>query len=117
MGPKPKGPPPPPPENYLKSENKVTVVKETTFPKSMLDSAIKAALEGLDKYNTEREVAGYIKQFFDKTYKPFWQCTVGRNFGSFISYDDFYAYFYLGKVAILLYKNELSTTLVLRGTS
>uniref|UniRef100_A0A8D8PQY0 Dynein light chain n=1 Tax=Cacopsylla melanoneura TaxID=428564 RepID=A0A8D8PQY0_9HEMI len=107
MGPKPKakGPPPPPPENYLKSENKVAVLKESTMSKAMQDSAINAALEGLDKYNTESEVAGHIKQFFDNTYKPFWQCTVGRNFGSFISYDDLYTYFYLGKVAILLYKN------------
>ncbi|KAI5711386.1 dynein light chain 2, cytoplasmic [Diaphorina citri] len=108
MGPK-KGkggaPPPPPEENYLKAENKVALIKETTMEKDMQETAVNAAKEGLEKYNIEREVAGHVKQHFDNTYGPYWQCTVGRNFGSYVSYDDFYTYFYLGKVAILLYKN------------
>lgn len=100
-----KGLPKPPPENYLKTENKILNVKETTMEKEMQDAATQSALEALEKYNVEREMAGHIKQHFDKTFGPFWQCTVGRNFGSYISYDDYYTYFYLGKVAILLYRN------------
>lgn len=107
MGPKKKAaaPPPPPPENYLKAADKQIVVKENTMPKEMKEAAVLAVTEGLEKYDTEREVAGHVKQKFDAEYGPYWQCTVGRNFGSYVSYEDFYTYFYLGKVAVLLYKN------------
>lgn len=113
MGPKKKGPAaggapapaPVPEENYLKADNKIVLIKECTLSNEMQEDALARTREALDKFNVEREIATFLKQSFDRKYGPYWQCIVGRNFGSFVSYDDYYAYFYLGKVGILLYKN------------
>ena len=54
----------------------------------------------------EKDVAAYIKKEFDKKYHPTWHCIVGRNFGSFVTHETkHFIYFYLGQVAILLFKS------------
>lgn len=46
-----------------------------------------------------------IKGFFDKKYEPNWHCVVGKNFASFFSYKSkHFIFFYIGQLAILLYK-------------
>ena len=45
-------------------------------------------------------------QEFDKQYNPTWHCIVGRNFGSYVTHETkHFVYFYLGQVAILLFKS------------
>uniref|UniRef100_A0A182LY73 Dynein light chain n=1 Tax=Anopheles culicifacies TaxID=139723 RepID=A0A182LY73_9DIPT len=57
----------------------------------------------LDKY---LDIAAYIKKEFDKKYNPTWHCIVGRNFGSYVTHETrHFIYFYLGQVAILLFKS------------
>ena len=58
-------------------------------------------------YGTSRQdVAAYIKKEFDKKYNPTWHCIVGRNFGSYVTHETkHFIYFYLGQVAILLFKS------------
>lgn len=47
-----------------------------------------------------------FKQEFDKKYNPTWHCIVGRNFGSYVTHETkHFIYFYLGQVAILLFKS------------
>ena len=51
-------------------------------------------------------LAAYIKKEFDKKYNPTWHCIVGRNFGSYVTHETkHFIYFYLGQVAILLFKS------------
>ena len=39
-------------------------------------------------------------------YNPTWHCVVGRNFGSYVTHETkHFIYFYLGQVAILLFKS------------
>lgn len=53
-----------------------------------------------------QDIAAYIKKDFDKRYNPTWHCIVGRNFGSFVTHETrHFIYFYLGQVAILLFKS------------
>lgn len=48
----------------------------------------------------------YFLQEFDKKYNPTWHCIVGRNFGSYVTHETkHFIYFYLGQVAILLFKS------------
>ena len=57
-------------------------------------------------YNIEKDIAAYIKKEFDKKYNPTWHCIVGRNFGSYVTHETkHFIYFYLGQVAILLFKS------------
>uniref|UniRef100_A0A182F872 Dynein light chain n=1 Tax=Anopheles albimanus TaxID=7167 RepID=A0A182F872_ANOAL len=52
------------------------------------------------------DIAAYIKKEFDKKYNPTWHCIVGRNFGSYVTHETrHFIYFYLGQVAILLFKS------------
>lgn len=47
-----------------------------------------------------------IKKEFDKKYGPTFHCIVGRNFGSYVTHEaKHFIYFYLGQVAILLFKS------------
>eukprot|EP00069_Balaena_mysticetus_P011698 bmy_07193T0 len=51
-------------------------------------------------------MAAHIKKQFDKKYNPTWHCIVGRNFGSYVTHETkHFIYFYLGQVAILLFKS------------
>ena len=53
-----------------------------------------------------KDIAAYIKKEFDKKYNPTWHCIVGRNFGSYVTHETkHFIYFYLGQVAILLFKS------------
>ena len=62
--------------------------------------------QALEKYNIEKDIAAYIKKEFDKKYNPTWHCIVGRNFGSYVTHETrHFIYFYLGQVAILLFKS------------
>lgn len=48
----------------------------------------------------------FVLQEFDKKYNPTWHCIVGRNFGSYVTHETkHFIYFYLGQVAILLFKS------------
>ena len=61
--------------------------------------------QALEKYNIEKDIAAFIKKEFDKKYNPTWHCIVGRNFGSYVTHETkHFIYFYLGQVAVLLFK-------------
>ncbi len=76
----------------------------------MLQDAVDCATQALEKYNKELEnkelnIATYIKDEFDKKYKPRWHCIVGGNFSSYVTHETrHHIFFYLGQVAILLFK-------------
>ncbi|CAJ1451124.1 unnamed protein product [Effrenium voratum] len=72
----------------------------------MQQDAIDCATQALEKYNIEKDIAAFIKKEFDKKYNPTWHAVVGRNFGSYVTHETkHFIYFYLGQVAILLFKS------------
>ena len=51
------------------------------------------------------DTAKKLKLEFDQRFNCSWQCVVGKNFGCDIAYEDrHYIYFYVGTLAILLWK-------------
>lgn len=65
-----------------------------------------AATQAMEKFNIEKDIAAYVKKEFDKKYNPTWHCIVGRNFGSYVTHETkHFIYFYLGQVAVLLFKS------------
>lgn len=86
--------------------DKKAVIKNADMSSTMQDDAIRTALTALEKFNIEKDIAAYIKKEFDKKYAPTWHCIVGRNFGSYVTHETkHFIYFYLGQVAILLFKS------------
>merc|ERR1712142_747005 len=82
------------------------VIKNADMSEEMQQDAVDCATQALEKYNIEKDIAAYIKKEFDKKYDPTWHCIVGRNFGSYVTHETrHFIYFYLGQVAILLFKS------------
>ena len=81
------------------------IINSTDMNESEKQDAINFAIKGMEKYSAERDIAKYIKGKFDKHHSPSWHVTVGRKFGSFFTHETgHFIYFYLGQVAILLFK-------------
>uniref|UniRef100_A0A914LJ02 Dynein light chain n=1 Tax=Meloidogyne incognita TaxID=6306 RepID=A0A914LJ02_MELIC len=94
------------------------VIKNADMTEEMQTEAIDCATQALEsnekkffeilnfRYNIEKDIAAYIKKEFDKKFNPTWHCIVGRNFGSYVTHETkHFIYFYLGQVAILLFKS------------
>lgn len=71
----------------------------------MAQDAVKEANKALDHLESEKEISEHIKKHFDKKFDPNWHCVVGKNFASFVTYTSkHFIFFYVGQLAILLYK-------------
>jgi len=82
------------------------VIKNADMSEDMQQDAVDCATQALEKYNIEKDIAAYIKKEFDKKYNPTWHCICGRNFGSYVTHETkHFIYFYLGQVAVLLFKS------------
>eukprot|EP00924_Labyrinthula_sp_SR-Ha-C_P008352 maker-scaffold_11-snap-gene-10.14-mRNA-1 protein AED:0.46 eAED:0.46 QI:0/0/0/1/1/1/2/0/93 len=85
------------------------VVKSADMAEDMQQvgsDAIEVATQAMEKFNIEKDIAAHVKKEFDKKFHPSWHCIVGRNFGSYVTHEaKHFIYFYLGQVAILLFKS------------
>ncbi|CAD6190297.1 unnamed protein product [Caenorhabditis auriculariae] len=98
--------PTPAAKRTFKMVDRKAVIKNADMSEDMQQDAIDCATQALEKYNIEKDIAAYIKKEFDKKYNPTWHCIVGRNFGSYVTHETkHFIYFYLGQVAILLFKS------------
>ncbi|CAB0002386.1 unnamed protein product [Nesidiocoris tenuis] len=89
-----------------KMTDRKAVIKNADMSEEMQQDAVDCATQALEKFNIEKDIAAYIKKEFDKKYNPTWHCIVGRNFGSYVTHETrHFIYFYLGQVAILLFKS------------
>ena len=92
----------------LKDQNadRKAVIENADISEDMQQDAIDISTQALEKFNIEKDIAAFIKKEFDKKYNPTWHCIVGRNFGSYVTHETkHFIYFYLGQVAILLFKS------------
>ena len=90
----------------LTMADRKAVIKNADMSEDMQQDAVDCASQALEKYNIEKDIAAFIKKEFDKKYNPTWHCIVGRNFGSYVTHETkHFIYFYLGQVAILLFKS------------
>lgn len=81
------------------------VIKNTDMTVEMQKDVEEVAKRAIDYCNTDKEVATFIKDDFRSRYHGTWHCIVGRNFGSFVTFErSFYIYLYIGQTAILLFK-------------
>ncbi|KAL3314541.1 Dynein light chain 1, cytoplasmic [Cichlidogyrus casuarinus] len=82
------------------------VIKNADMSEEMQKAAVESCCDALEKYNIEKDIAAFIKKEFDHKYGPTWHCIVGRNYGSYVTHETkHFIYFYMGQVAILLYKS------------
>lgn len=98
----------------MSTAERKAVIKHADMNEEMQQDAIDCANVALEKFNIEKDIAAYIKKEFDKKYNPTWHCVVGRNFGSYVTHETkHFIYFYMGQVAILLFKSGWAFTYVI----
>lgn len=80
-------------------------IKLSDVSDEMLADAVEVATKAIEAHTVEKDIALHIKREFDKKHGPAWQCIVGRHFGAEVQHEAKHlAYFYLGQLAILLWK-------------
>ena len=96
----------------MATADRKAVIKNADMSEEMQQDAIDCSNQALEKFNIEKDIAAFIKKEFDKKYNPTWHCIVGRNFGSYVTHETkHFIYFYMGQVAILLFKSGWITLL------
>merc|ERR1711904_42598 len=94
------------------AESEGANIKAIDMSQEMTTAALHFATTAIAQLQVEREIAASIKKEMDKKFFPTWQCFVGRNFKSSITHETkHYIYFYVGPVAILLFRTADNTPL------
>lgn len=74
--------------------------------KEMIEEAREQAVKAFESETSERAIATSIKKHFEVKHKGVWHCIVGKNFGSYVTHETkAYIYFYVGQMAVLLWKS------------
>ncbi|XP_012369739.1 dynein light chain 1, cytoplasmic-like [Octodon degus] len=81
------------------------VIKNADVSKEVQQDSVECATQLLEKYNIEKNIAEHIKKEFGKKYNPMWHCILRRNFGSYVAHETKHFIYYMGQVAILLFKS------------
>ncbi|EZG55287.1 dynein light chain [Gregarina niphandrodes] len=70
------------------------------------ERALGWAVEAVNRFDSEMDVARFLKDNFDSAFGDKWHCVVGRHFASHVSYEnEHYIYFKIGREVILLFKS------------
>ncbi|EUB62823.1 Dynein light chain 1, cytoplasmic [Echinococcus granulosus] len=81
------------------------VISQTAMSDSMQQMAAEVSADASIRYNTLVGISKFIKEAFEKQYGNIWQCVVGKEFASFISYNDNdFILFRLGDISVLLFR-------------
>ena len=90
----------------MASSDLKAVIKNADMSESMQEDSVQCAQQAMEKFNIEKDIAAFIKKEFDKKYNTTWHCIVGKNFGSYVTHETKnFIYFYLGHMAVLLFKS------------
>ncbi|KAK0406244.1 hypothetical protein QR680_018454 [Steinernema hermaphroditum] len=90
----------------LKFDTKMkVVVKASEIPVEMIEHAVWLADEAARQHMDDGDIAMHIKKGFDSFYTAPWHCIVGRRFSSLVTHEDgSFLHFYMGKIAVVLFK-------------
>ena len=81
------------------------VIKNKDISPEMEAEIIAISKYALEKMHTTQEIASHLKDELNRKYNGNWHCFVGRNFGSYCTYEaGHYIYFYIGQYGFLMFK-------------
>ncbi|CDS37104.1 dynein light chain [Echinococcus multilocularis] len=81
------------------------VISQTAMSDSMQQMAAEVSADASIRYNTLVGISKFIKEAFEEQYGNIWQCVVGKEFSSFISYtDNDFILFRLEDISVLLFR-------------
>merc|ERR1711872_809329 len=71
-------------------------VKSCDMPDALKADAIALGKEAVGAHEQEKDIAFAIKKAFDDKHGATWHCIVGAKFGSYVTYEVGFIYFYVG---------------------
>ncbi|PWY98021.1 putative dynein light chain 1, cytoplasmic [Testicularia cyperi] len=81
------------------------VIKNVDMAEDMQQQTIDIAIEALEKFTVEKDMAGHVKRTMDQKFGPTWHAVVGQRYGSYVTHETkHFIYFYLGQMAFLLWR-------------
>lgn len=87
------------------AENLEVQIKNADMNEVLQTEVVELAKTAMDRFNTEKDIANFIKKELDRNHTPFWHCIVGRNFGSYVTHETkHFVYFYIDELAVLAFK-------------
>jgi len=81
-----------------------TWIKSCDMPDALKADALELGKLAVGQYELEKDIAFHIKKEFDNKHGATWHCIVGAKFGSYVTYEVGFIYYYVGEKAILLFK-------------
>jgi len=105
------------------------IIKNVDMNEELQQESVDITNAALEKYNVEKDIAAYIKKEFDRRHGATWHVVVGKNFGSYVTHGlssflcllfhtrggattnllhaetKHFIYFYVGPLAILIWKS------------
>mmetsp|Transcript_21552 Transcript_21552/g.40557 ORF Transcript_21552/g.40557 Transcript_21552/m.40557 type:complete len:91 (+) Transcript_21552:70-342(+) len=88
----------------MTTERKVQL-KNADMNEVLQVEVVELAKTAMDRFNTEKDIANFIKKELDRNHTPFWHIIVGRNFGSYVTHETkHFVYFYIDELAVLAFK-------------
>lgn len=82
------------------------ILRASDLPQEIQAKVFELAQDAVASYTTEKDIATFLKKELDNMYGPTWHVIAGRSFGSYVTHEQgFFAYFYLGDLAILVFKS------------
>jgi len=87
-----------------KGRERIQIIKQD-MNEQMQTEAFDVAVMYINKFQDSQRIAIEVKQYFDKHFNFTWHCIVGEKFGTSVRYEEgHFIYFYVGSIAILLFK-------------
>ncbi|KAK9455173.1 dynein light chain type 1-domain-containing protein [Dipodascopsis uninucleata] len=94
-------------KNNGASKDFKAVVRSVDMAEDMQSAIIELALQAMKLFNMEKDIAAHIKKDLDQMYGQTWHCIVGKDFGSFVTYEKRHLfYFYIEDIAVLVFKTS-----------
>ncbi|KAH6888793.1 outer dynein arm light chain 8 [Coprinopsis sp. MPI-PUGE-AT-0042] len=80
-------------------------IKAVDMTPEMEKETIDLVSSAMQKFDIEKDMASFIKKALDRKHGTTWHVIVGKNFGSFVTYETkHFIYFYVGPLAFLIWK-------------
>mmetsp|Transcript_8027 Transcript_8027/g.19332 ORF Transcript_8027/g.19332 Transcript_8027/m.19332 type:complete len:90 (+) Transcript_8027:138-407(+) len=81
------------------------VIRQQEMPQEMLDYIVAKTIVAQEQFNSEKEIASFLKKEMQDIYQATWHVVIGRFFGSYVTHEkNCYCYFYVGQMGVLAWK-------------
>lgn len=65
------------------------IIKNVDMSEEMQQQSVDIALEALNKFTVEKDIAAHVKKTMDLKFGPTWHAVVGQKYGSYVTHGEY----------------------------